>query len=176
MIYRTPERPILFEDLEVGSLVRVRTPEEKYEEYIVLSFYGQDEQHAFVEGFRIESVESKKACTHYLYADKVVLLNRMRKFSLQSIDMVQARLSKDIVNNIEKKFKKKQAEQEKRRAEQRKKNKVRKKKKAELLRKKQSAMKKAKVYRHPSSPKDSTNNAWEGLKYASEGYIHIFRG
>lgn len=165
MIVRTPERPIRIEDIETGSLVRIRTSKDLIQEYFVLGFYDQDRTRLLVEGLLVVDDGKEMHCAYHLYANKYVLFTRIKRFPLEHIETIQARLSCEIVDNIIQK-----AEQLKRKKEEQKT------KRTEQKQLKKLAAKKANVYKHMSPPKDSTNTAWGSLKNASEGYIHIYRG
>ncbi|MBR5959804.1 MAG: hypothetical protein IKZ98_02320 [Clostridia bacterium] len=172
MIVRTPDRPIYAEDLEPGSLITIRISKDKIQEFIVLGFFDQDKTRLFVEALQIVNAETKRPYTYYLYANKCVLLTRIKRYPLDAVETVRARLSSDIVDIILQKakvIKQKTEEQKQKRAERREKSKQHK-------HEKKLAAKKARSYKDMSSPKDSTNTAWKSLKYASEGYIHIYRG
>ena len=172
MIYRLADRPICAEDLEPGSLVTIRASKNKVLEFFVIGLYRQDETHLFVEVLQIVSAETEKPFAYHLYAKKKVLLTRIKRYPLDTIETVQARLSNEIVNNIISKTDKIRI----RMAEQKEKRKELRQNKAVLKQKRKLAKEKTKPYKFIPAPKGSTNTAWRGLKYSSEGYIHIYRG
>ena len=157
MIVRTPERPIRNDDIEVGSLVTVKSSKGKPVEYMILTYKKKDKKTPVISGLRIVPVGEQHRYAFYLYADKAVLLLPKQVIHLSQIETVRARLAIDIVQNI----KNKHSECKQR-----------------IATKQKQAEQRAKMYKHTSSlsPKGSTNTAWGSLKYASNGYIHIYRG
>ena len=164
MIFRTPERPIRDEDIELGSLITIET-EKSTLEYMVISHQKSKHNKPILFGLKIGQKDRYKKFAYYLYADKVVLMNRRHQINIEDILIVKARLANDIVDDIVQKSEK-----------QEKKNAERKKERKKALKKKISMQNKQKKHTMTYHPEAGTNTAWNSLKYASKGYIHIYRG
>lgn len=153
MIVRAPDRPITYADIKLGSLLTVLTRNNNLEEYMVIKYIGGPKGKPYVEGLRIVSSDTNEKNAHYLYADKVVLLHRVRTIKPGTVQTIKARLARDIVEGI-----------------------IR----AEMEYQKQEEIRKRKVSKAKPGPrivpKDSTNTAWGSLKNATKGYIKIYRG
>lgn len=153
MISRTPNRPITYTDIKLGSLLTVLTRSNNLEEYMVIKYIKGVNGKPYVEALQIVSSDTKEKNAHYLYADKVVLLHRIRTIKPGTVQSVRARLARDVVENI-----------------------IR----AEAEYQKQEEIRKRKVSKAKPGPrivpKDSTNTAWRSLKNATKGYIKIYRG
>lgn len=153
MIVRTASCPISNGDVEVGSLVTVLTENNELNEYMIIKILNASPKKPFAEGLKVESCEMKGKDTIFLYANKIVCLNKSRKITVPSIQRVQARLAWDIVENIIRE-------------------------EAEFQ--KQAKKRLAKAAKAKSDkgfvPKDSTNTAWGSLGNATKGYIKIYRG
>lgn len=100
MIVRTPDRPITYADIKMGSLLTILTKSKNLEEYIVIKYINGVKGKPYIEGLQIVKSDTKEKNTHYLYADKVVLLHRVRIIRPGTVQSVQARLARDIVEDI----------------------------------------------------------------------------
>ncbi len=150
MITRTPERPITYADIKLGSLLTVLTRTNHLQEYMVIKYINGVKGKPYIEAVQIVSSDTKEKNAHYLCADKAVLLHRVRTIKPGTVQSVRPRLARDIVENIIRAEAEYQKQEEKR--------------------KRPKAKPGARV-----TPKGSTNNAWNSLKNET-GYIKIYRG
>ena len=152
MIVRSYARPITYDDIEVGSIVTIVNEKNEWLKYMVLR-YRKGKKKPCIWGLRIVTVDSAGKYAYYLYSNQVVLLNEISTFKVGCVQIVQARLAKDIVDSVLKAVKDYQEQEELRKRE------------AGNVQVDSSVI-----------PKGYANTDWGALKNATKGYIRIYRG